>query len=191
MSKPQAITDLWQLEGRLIYALIVAGKSAKFAAEATARVLERVRDHESPFDMVRRVAREGLMGLRSVLRLARTGNYNRIARALFNVAKAGLDRRTVTPEELERFHGIGPKTARFFITWTRPAERYAVLDVHILRWLRDQGYDPPKSTPTGRRYRQLEEAFLTEADMRGKRPSELDAEIWRAGSRRRRGKGTA
>ena len=64
-----------------------------------------------------------LLGLNAMLQSASTGNYGRISRALFNVVKAGLDLRTVMPEKLERFHGIGPKTARFFVIWIRGPRR--------------------------------------------------------------------
>ena len=61
---------------------------------------------------------------------------------------------------------------------TRPDEQYAALDVHILRWLRTKGYDAPKGTPTGERYRELELNFISEAEKRGMTPAELDSAIW-------------
>jgi thermostable 8-oxoguanine DNA glycosylase len=85
--------------------------------------------------------------------------------------------------EGRKIHGIGPKTSRFFILWTRPHERYAALDVHILRWLRGLGHNAPRSTPNGRKYGELEKIFLSEADKRGLSPGELDAQVWEAGRR--------
>lgn len=40
------------------------------------------------------------------------------------------------------------------------------------------GYDAPRNTPTGAKYRMLEAAFLAEADARGMTPAALDAQLW-------------
>jgi thermostable 8-oxoguanine DNA glycosylase len=115
--------------------------------------------------------------------MAKVGNYGKVFKAFHEVAFANLDLRTCSPAELEAIHGIGPKTARFFIIWTRQDARVAALDVHILRWMRNLGYDAPRQTPSGKRYAVLEAAFLAEADRRGLSPQALDAQIWSAGSR--------
>jgi thermostable 8-oxoguanine DNA glycosylase len=95
----------------------------------------------------------------------------------------GINLQTCSPTELETIHGIGPKTARFFIIWTRPDARVAALDVHVLRWLKTLGYDAPSQTPSGKRYVELEIAFLAEADRRRVTPHILDQQIWSTGSR--------
>ena len=90
-----------------------------------------------------------------------------------------LDAQVITCDELEAIHGIGPKTARFFLMWTNPEARYAALDTHILKYLRSLGHAAPKSTPpAGSIYRRLELAFIAEADRQGKTPRELDYEVW-------------
>ena len=114
-----------------------------------------------------------------VLRDCRIGNYTKNAQALREVAHCPLlDLATVSPEQLEQFHGIGPKTSRFFILWTRPWERYAALDTHILRWLNEQGIKAPRTTPKGKRYYELEAEFIRLADEAGMTPRELDYQIW-------------
>ncbi len=166
------------LQLRLIYSIIVAGKSARFAAAAIER-LGLSRSHDS-FQAVRLwIARGRLL---ETLRKARTGNYCKITNALIQFVRTPIDLRTCTPAQLEEIHGIGPKTSRFFILWTRPGARYAALDVHVLRWMRARGYNAPETTPSGAKYRELEMAFLAEADKRGVTPRELDAQIWRDGS---------
>lgn len=166
-----------EVEARLLYSIIVAGKSAKFTEGVMNRLFPGA---ASPFDRLRELRKAG--GIEKALREARSGNYGKIARAFEEILDAKLNLLTVTPEELEKIHGIGPKTSRFFIIWTRPQERYAALDVHVLRWLRKQGYKAPNATPTGRKYRELELAFLAEADKRSMTPRELDAQIWEEGS---------
>jgi thermostable 8-oxoguanine DNA glycosylase len=168
-----------ELQLRLLFALVVAGKSARFAEQVMNKLFFGFGD-ALPFDLVRSWASDGSLEYR--LRTARTGNYTKISRALPLLANAGLDLRTCQPADLERIPGIGPKTSRFFIIWTRPNARVAALDVHILRWLRGRGYDAPKQTPQGKRYAKLETIFLAEADAMGMTPRALDQAIWSAGS---------
>lgn len=169
--------ELPELESRLIYAVIVAGKSAQF----TDAVMPRFAFGPSPFDSIRGWVADGCLG--SVLKETRAGNYTKLEKCLRELVASQIDIRTCTPEQLERIHGIGLKTSRFFILKTRSNVRYAALDVHVLRWLRAQGYDAPRSTPNGRKYRELEKIFLSEADKRGLSPGDLDAKIWDAGSK--------
>lgn len=169
-----------ELQLRLLYAVIVAGKSAKFAEQAMARLFVGLGGN-LPFDRVRAWVAEGALETR--LWEARVGNYSKVLRAFAALAEAGLDLRSCGPADLEAIHGIGPKTARFFIIWTRPLARVAALDVHILRWMRQHGYNAPHQTPpSGKRYAELEAAFLAEADRRELTPRELDEQIWSRGS---------
>jgi hypothetical protein len=162
-----------ELEWRLIYAMIVAGKSAKFANAAVARLRRYAAPAASPIAF--------LSLFSGFLETARVGRYTLIARGLRFLREARIDLRTCSPAELEAVPGIGPKTSRFFIVWTRPDARVAVLDRHVLRWMRENGHpDAPEGTPMGRRYADLERAFLAEADRRGLTPRELDLEIWGA-----------
>lgn len=169
-----------QLEGRLLYSLIVAGKSAKFANEKAALLVLGKPDDVLPFAWLGELDTRG--ELDAHLRRARVGRYATLSRAFRWLASHELDLRTVTPQELEQCPGIGQKTARFFVVWTRPHERYAVLDVHVLRWLRKLGHNAPKQTPHGRTYLELEAVFLRLADKAGLTPRQLDFEIWRSAS---------
>ena len=81
--------------------------------------------------------------------------------------------------DLETIKGIGPKTSRFFLMSSRQGVEYAALDTHILRWMRDQGIENiPKSTPSGKRYLDLEQIYLKMVP-EGKSVGEFDLEIWR------------
>lgn len=167
-----------ELQLRLLSACIVAGKSAKFTEGAMQRL--GLSDH--PFNTLR--DRIGRNELDTWLRAARTGNYTKLARCFREIVAHTTDYyRTCTAEQLEQIHGIGPKTARFFIIWTRPDAIHAALDVHVLRWLKAQGHkNVPRSTPSGKRYAQLEKTFIAEAQHRGLTPRQLDEQIWKAGS---------
>jgi thermostable 8-oxoguanine DNA glycosylase len=172
-----------ELQAKLIYALIVAGKSAKFADEKTRALMEYRHSDELPFDMLLRLRME--MKLWDALKAVRTGNYRKMERALQYLSESDLELTTCTPQQLEFIPGVGPKTSRFFILWTRPDAECAALDVHILRWLRTLGYLAPFSTPQdGETYGWWERVFLKEAQERGMKPSKLDAQVWEAGAKR-------
>lgn len=99
---------------------------------------------------------------------------------LLDKVRSGLDLRTCTVAELQMVRGVGKKTARFFVMYSRPeCHEYAILDVHILRWLSDLGYQVPESTPkSANLYRHIEKIFIREAKSRGVTPIELDRAIW-------------
>ena len=87
---------------------------------------------------------------------------------------------TATLEELEEIYGIGPKTSRFFLMHSRPNQRVAALDTHILKELNAQGVPAPKSTPAyGRKYKQLEQEFIRLADVAGMSVADYDLHIWK------------
>ena len=165
---------LWEVQARLIYSVLVAGKSAKFA-EMKLLALVRDRLEELPFDVIRdHICADDL---NQWLRSIKTGSYGRLIKCFPSLID--LDPYHCTIQQLEGVHGVGPKTARFFILWTQPGAMCAALDTHVLKWLRSLGYPAPKSTPlAGARYEELERAFLSEAAQRGKTPRELDFEVW-------------
>lgn len=171
---------LFEIQIKLIYAMIVAGKSAAFADTACRRLFQGLPHRTLPFRWIREMDSDALM-IR--LREARTGNYGKLHRGLQELTRAHLDLRVCGPEELEQIHGVGPKTSRFWLLWTRPDANYAALDVHVLRWLRAQGHAAPKQTPSSAKaYAALEKVFLEEAKRRGLTARELDLQIWEAAS---------
>jgi hypothetical protein len=177
-----------ELERRLVCAVVVAGKNAGFAQRVVGRLFpERVeRPDNRPFLMLADWFLAGT--LRDHLTDARSGNYGKLTAAFVHLANWDRDLRAVTVKELEEVPGVGPKTSRFFLLWTRPDFRGAALDVHVLRFLREDLRVPavPRSTPADpRTYARLEAAFLAEAERRGVTPADLDAEVWAAGSRSR------
>lgn len=165
-----------ELEWRLIYALVVAGKSAKFANGVIVRLRNATRketnDLRSPIDL--------LAEYPELLGVAGTGRYRILEKALKRLSSMRINLETCSTEELERIPGIGPKTSRFFVARTRPGIRVAILDRHVLRWLRELGIENvPRNTPGSPKvYARLERAFLEEADRRGVTPRELDLKIW-------------
>lgn len=161
-----------ELEAFLIFAICVAGKNADQTIE---KVKKMLRSH-SPFAFLRAVRKTS--SIDELIKAFRMGQYDRIGSAINGVIDANLDLRTCTPDQLEAIRGIGPKTARFFIMFTRPNQRMACLDTHILAWLRDRGIKAPKTTPSGKSYARLEETFLSICDEKGMDPTTMDYAIW-------------
>ncbi len=165
-----------ELEHFFIFCMCVAGKSAKAAKMAVRRLLNPHRS--TPFGYLGR-KRELI---RARLERARTGKYGLLSEGLeFIVDKSitGAELRTMTLEELEEIPGVGFKTSRFFVVYSREGARHAVLDTHILAYLRTLGYDAPRQTPGKRKqYIELENVVLGLADEAGVDPVDFDDPIW-------------
>ena len=180
---PKKITDFNRTKAELelfaIFAVCVAGKGSQQTADKVNhhfREIQTPTEQLTPFEGVR--AMKDLKLLSAWLQMTKLGQYTRIYNALLGLIK--LDLKTCTVEDLESVHGIGPKTARFIIMHSRPNQRLATLDTHILRWMRDQGIDTPKATPQSQKlYKELEQKFLTLCDKCAILPSQLDLKIWK------------
>lgn len=169
-----------QLQEWWLFSIVVAGKQAYRQAKQLDAFLNSLPWPKSalPFDRIRAAMRKGVLSEK--LRESRLGQYVRIERAFRESVE--LDVATASIEELERVHGVGPKTARMFVMHSRPNTRLAALDTHILRYMRDRGISTPKSTPTGKKYTDLEQKFLQLADEAGMTPSDFDLKIWNESS---------
>lgn len=177
-------------EYRLIYAVLAAGKPEKFADSAMQRLIAELEKRDLAvirvkgknrvfqwFKSLRAACRSGQ--LLSCLEAAQAGNSFKNAKIIGAAVNMNLVPQTVELEELMRIQGMGPRTARFYLRWTDRQLRYAVLDVHILGWLRNLGHDVPDQTPpNGKRYDDVEQIFLSEADKRGVHPADLDKHLW-------------
>jgi len=163
-----------ELEAFLLFSMAVAGKPARVIEPTIERFLGRT---SKPFAYLRRLDRADRLIER--LHSARLGKYGILTQGYRQLVWGGFDLKTVTVEDLENIYGIGPKTSRFFIMHSRRNQRMAVLDRHILAWLRDLGYDTPKDTPgAGPRYKYWEQVFLKECRKRHMSPARLDYQIW-------------
>ena len=176
---PATVTNFSRTQEELeLFALfcvvVVAGKNSKVQAIK----LDQFLSGSSPFHFVR--ALDNLCCLRDHMVKVKMGQYNRLEKVFRNLLEVNL--RWASLEELEKIMGM--KTARFFLVHSRPSVRAAVLDTHILAWMRTQGYDAPKATPTNpKEYKRLEDLFLAECDKHGKSVAEMDLEIWKIGAK--------
>lgn len=101
----------------------------------------------------------------------RTGQYKRIQSAILDSAKLCL--RTCSLSDLLNVKGVGDKTARYFLVYTRPNQRLAVIDTHIKKYLIERGY-----VLTGLSYAELEGLMLYEQGNSGMEMYDFDLWVW-------------
>lgn len=177
------------LEEMILFWICAAGKNGVTAARCLDALLSspvQLTDR-TPFEIISQMDKERLLEFH--MKRCGIGCYNLKAKYFRDLISANLNLRKCTVDELESINGIGPKTARCFLIHTRKNQPYAGLDTHILKYLRDQGHEVPKSTPNGKRYRDLEQIFLGYVKKSGKSVAEFDLAIWneyRSKKRRRK-----
>lgn len=178
---PSAITNFnrspAELQEFAIYCVAAAGKAAEQqASKVNALIRPALLAYHEPFDYLQDLDRYGKLD--SELRSVRIGQYVRIGKAVRGLIKNTPCLASASLPELESIYGIGPKTARFFLLHSRVDQEVAVLDVHILRFLRKSGVDAPLQTPQGKKYVELEQKFLELCSKAGMSPAELDLRVW-------------
>lgn len=172
-----------ELELFWLFCAVVAGKTASTQAKLLHAFVNDLPSPHPPGNPFLRIEfAESLGILLDSLIASRLGQYNRLYR--FMVESLRLDLRTCTVEDLEAIPGCGPKTARMFLMFSRPDQRFAALDTHVLKHLRAHGIDGPKTTPpAGPTYRRLEQEFLKLVDASGMSVADYDLMVWREHAR--------
>lgn len=169
-----------ELEELLMFCILVAGKQSKATAIRLHNVLNflNISTGQYVFSFLRQRSEKEIA---DILQLYGIGCFRQKAKTLSQASRRFCfncsNLRKASVEDLESIWGIGPKTSRFFRMCHNPMARHAALDTHILRYMRDQGIDAPRSTPKGRKYIELEQKFL-DLVPENKTPAEFDLEIW-------------
>jgi hypothetical protein len=180
MITPTQITNFNRTDAELqafwLFGAFCAGKNSDYAAKCLSRLLHRA-EAKNPFDYLREL---GETNIHNALVASRIGQYARLLK--FIMQSLDLDLRTATLEDLMKVHGIGPKTARFFLLHSRADYPCAVLDTHILKYLRDKdARNVPAITPSSKTvYADLEERFLFHArlDFPHMSVADVDLTLW-------------
>jgi len=180
--EPTSITDYNRSEADLqkfwTFCVLVAGKNADWASHKVGQLYSYADAQGiTPFEYLR----QNEHSLHNLLVSNRVGQYGRIEAALRDSMK--LDLRTCSVDDLEDCFGVGPKTARFFLLHSRPGIEVAVLDTHILRWLRQTLGDDgpwPSSTPSQPAYGRIERVCinLMRSSFPGSTLAQADLLVW-------------
>ena len=178
--------DTNQLEAFWLFCMFVAGKNSDYASRCLSKLLHSAKwrscnkpefsDNDGVFNYFKSISE---VGVHNTLVANKVGQYTRLTKGIMQ--SLDLNLRTCTLEDLLKIHGVGNKTARFFLLHTRAGCEYAVLDTHILKWMRNRGEDVPKSTPTNSKvYRELEKRFryLSRLAYPFLSDSQIDLLIW-------------
>lgn len=183
MIVPEKITNYnrteAELEEFLMFAILVAGKTAKTQAKKLEQFLSNCPYAKyTPFQHLEYLVKTNT--LTAEMMQYKLGQYKRLLIAFLGILRFKGNLKNVTIDELESISGIGSKTARFFVLHSRPDAKVAVLDTHILKWMSEKGYKVPKVTPTKKKYGEIEKLFLQEAINHQLTPADLDLEIWKS-----------
>jgi thermostable 8-oxoguanine DNA glycosylase len=185
MINPAEVTNYnrtqYELEEFILFCINVAGKKSAIEAPKLEVFIERAKDitkETTPFNCIKKLIKLGR--LNEIMHWAKLSPYAQRYNSYVAVAKI-KDLQSVTLNRLLQVPGIGLKTARFFLSHSREDFDEPMLDTHILRFLRDQGYvDAPKSTPSNENtYHYFANIFKNIARQLGKSVTDLDLEIWK------------
>jgi thermostable 8-oxoguanine DNA glycosylase len=169
--------DEKELQLVLLFWIAAAGKKASVVAKNLEKLMkygERLFKTDEPFTIIKQLGDD----LPETLKSHGFGCFNNKAKSMLALAWSNLDLKKCSVMDLEAIWGVGPKTARCFLMHSRKNSRFAGLDTHVLKYMRQQGIDVPKSTPSGKKYLEIEQKFLELADKSGKSLAEFDLEIW-------------
>ena len=166
-----------ELELQILFWICVAGKKASTICKCLNKMLnEYAEEGDSPFQVIRRIGKRKLPG---ALKRNGIGCYKNKAKGIWQLVSGDLNLRTSSIDELEEIYGIGMKTSRCFAMHTRRDVRVAGLDTHVLKFLRDSGFEAPKATPGSKKlYLKLQEIFVKLAFEAGYPVAIYDLMIW-------------
>lgn len=170
-----------ELQEFILFCINVAGKKSSIEAPKLEVFIERAKNitkETSPFNCIKKLIKLGR--LNEIMHWAKLSPYAQRYNSYVAVSKI-KDLQSVSLSRLLEVAGIGLKTARFFLSHSREDFDEPMLDTHILRYLRDQGYvDAPKSTPSNENtYLYFANIFKNIARQLGKTVTDLDLEIWK------------
>jgi len=180
---PQNITNFdskeFDLQLVILFWICAAGKKASTSAKALNNFLIFGSDFSNkilPFDIIKCFSEKELS---FYLKKFGIGCYNNKSRCMRQLVEKNLNLNTCTVSDLEAVKGIGPKTARCFLLHTREGSKYAGLDTHVLKYMKSQGFEVPRSTPSGKKYLELEKQFIKLAENSSMSIAEFDLHIWK------------
>jgi hypothetical protein len=172
-SRPMTMPELqyW-----ILFTIAVAGKGAKVTEQKMVAFLRDAgRPLAWPFKIIQLYTAQN--ELLKKLKKHKLGKYTLLMKGF--PAATSLDLNNLDVPALEKVPGIGPKGARMIMMYGFPDQKdYAVLDTHVLKFMRAHGYDVPDSTPSGKQYEKIEHWVIAEARARNMTPRQFDTMVW-------------
>ena len=189
MINPKKVTDYnrneSQLQEWLLYCICVAGKKSEIESPKVRKFIldKRFGFGLKPFELIRKllsVSSVEMDGLKQHLHKYKIAPYTQRYNSFVDAVTLLPDNLSeVTIDDLQKVRGISTKTSRFFLTHSREDFDEPVLDTHILRYLKDVGYDVPDSTPQNPSvYAKISAIFKRLANFEGKSVTDFDLEVW-------------
>jgi len=189
MIDPKKVTDYnrneWQLQEWLLYCVCVAGKKSEIESPKVRQFCldPRFGFNLTPFKLIRKLLKISSCeadGLKQHLCKYKIAPYQQRYNSFVDAVELLPDNLSkVTIDELQEVRGISTKTSRFFLTHSRADFDEPVLDTHILRFLQEEGYRVPTSTPQNpTEYARVANIFRRIARHEGKSVTDLDLEVW-------------
>lgn len=164
----------------MLFSIMAAGKSADRTSDALNYMMHTL-PGSTPFDKIRRMVKrhDALEKLKTFC----IGQHNRILKAFREVVEYDVDSTPPDPEKLRQIPGIGLKTSRFVALVYDRSLKLAVLDTHVLKFLRNQlEIDAPTGTPASMKvYDRLSRPIIRLAELLGMTCGDLDLVLWRLG----------
>ena len=164
----------------LLFSIMAAGKSADRTSDALNYMMHTL-PGDTPFDKIRdMVKRQDAL---EKLKTFRIGQHNRILKAFRAIVDFDVDAVPPDPDKLLAIPGIGLKTSRFVSLVYDRTLKVAVLDTHVLKFLRNRlGIDAPMGTPNSVKiYDRLSKPIIRLAELLGVTCGDLDIVLWRLG----------
>lgn len=156
--------DLCYKQSFLLFTVAVAGKTASVTSKKINNVISDIMDDKRGdiFNTIKdKYEKNDYLGFYLILKKHKTGKYNTIVNFIKDYNKSNIDLNNCSVSELESLSGIGKKSSRYYLLYNnKNKEDYAVLDTHILRFMKRFGIETPKITPTGKKYDELEKNYL-------------------------------
>lgn len=183
--------SILEKEAFFFFTIFVAGKTAKTIAPKAQKfhqdmidgLLKKHKESEiSKKGVVKMLSKYSINEINKILKENKVGKYGVLEKLFTLLKERQPDLNSITIEELESLPGIGKKTSRYFMLYTfENAGNIAILDRHVLTFLRSKGYDVPDNTPSGKQYDNIEKIFLKEFEKSDyKSLTDFDLDIWKA-----------
>lgn len=157
---------LFYKESFLLFAVMVAGKSSETIKKKTNELIADLIGKDKPESLfsyiIENYGKNDFEKLLEMLKKHKTGKYSLLLNFFRDLKSTKMDLMNCSLKELESLRGVGKKSSRFFMVYNRAdIEDCAILDTHILKFLRANGYEAPEQTPSKPKlYEELESAFL-------------------------------